>query len=72
MSGANTTRVDYGLLHHGYIIESVYITPHGASTLSGPSRPLTILKQVIEEKLNATNIELATTETGKTFHIYSK
>ena len=33
---------------------------------------LTILKQVMEEKLNATNIELATMETGKTFHIYSK
>ncbi|XP_031680985.1 proteasome subunit alpha type-5 isoform X1 [Oncorhynchus kisutch] len=33
---------------------------------------LTILKQVMEEKLNATNIELATIEPGKTFHMYSK
>ncbi|TRY94891.1 hypothetical protein DNTS_032991 [Danionella cerebrum] len=33
---------------------------------------LTILKQVMEEKLNATNIELATVEPGKTFHMYTK
>uniref|UniRef100_A0A9J8D5P9 Proteasome subunit alpha type n=1 Tax=Cyprinus carpio carpio TaxID=630221 RepID=A0A9J8D5P9_CYPCA len=33
---------------------------------------LTILKQVMEEKLNATNIELATVEPNKTFHMYSK
>ncbi|KAK7915887.1 hypothetical protein WMY93_011648 [Mugilogobius chulae] len=33
---------------------------------------LTILKQVMEEKLNATNIELATVEPGKTFHMFSK
>ncbi|KAL4658652.1 proteasome subunit alpha type-5 [Arapaima gigas] len=33
---------------------------------------LTILKQVMEEKLNATNIELATIEPGKAFHMYSK
>ncbi|KAI4880991.1 hypothetical protein NFI96_012558 [Prochilodus magdalenae] len=33
---------------------------------------LTILKQVMEEKLNATNIELATIEPGRTFHMYTK
>ncbi|KAF7693451.1 hypothetical protein HF521_008767 [Silurus meridionalis] len=33
---------------------------------------LTILKQVMEEKLNATNIELATVEPNKTFHMYTK
>ncbi|KAF3856084.1 hypothetical protein F7725_016807 [Dissostichus mawsoni] len=33
---------------------------------------LTILKQVMEEKLNATNIELAIVEPGKTFHMFSK
>ncbi|XP_038647005.1 proteasome subunit alpha type-5-like [Scyliorhinus canicula] len=33
---------------------------------------LTILKQVMEEKLNATNIELATMEPSKVFHMYTK
>ena len=32
---------------------------------------LTTLKQVMEEQLD-TNIELATMEPGKTFHMYSK
>ncbi|NWW76720.1 PSA5 protein, partial [Climacteris rufus] len=33
---------------------------------------LVILKQVMEEKLNATNIELATVEPGMKFHMYTK
>ncbi|NWI00766.1 PSA5 protein, partial [Tichodroma muraria] len=33
---------------------------------------LVILKQVMEEKLNATNIELATVEPGTKFHMYTK
>uniref|UniRef100_A0A8C5RRE4 Proteasome subunit alpha type-5 n=1 Tax=Laticauda laticaudata TaxID=8630 RepID=A0A8C5RRE4_LATLA len=33
---------------------------------------LIILKQVMEEKLNATNIELATVQPGKKFHMYTK
>ncbi|XP_005991764.2 proteasome subunit alpha type-5 [Latimeria chalumnae] len=33
---------------------------------------LKILKQVMEEKLSATNIELATVEPGETFHMYTK
>lgn len=33
---------------------------------------LVILKQVMEEKLNATNIELATVEPGLKFHMYTK
>ncbi|XP_054037486.1 proteasome subunit alpha type-5 isoform X2 [Rissa tridactyla] len=33
---------------------------------------LVILKQVMEEKLNATNIELATVQPGMKFHMYTK
>jgi len=33
---------------------------------------LTILKQVMEEKLNETNVELATVTPGKLFHMYDK
>ncbi|KAF5911044.1 hypothetical protein HPG69_001009 [Diceros bicornis minor] len=33
---------------------------------------LIILKQVMEEKLNATNIELATVQPGQNFHMFTK
>ncbi|KAL2077872.1 hypothetical protein ACEWY4_027376 [Coilia grayii] len=51
-------------------LQEVY---HKSMTLKDAIKSsLTILKQVMEEKLNATNIELATVEPGKTFHMYSK
>ncbi|KAJ8360637.1 hypothetical protein SKAU_G00171620 [Synaphobranchus kaupii] len=51
-------------------LQEVY---HKSMTLKDAIKSsLTILKQVMEEKLNATNIELATIEPGKTFHMYSK
>jgi 20S proteasome subunit alpha 5 len=33
---------------------------------------LTILKQVMEEKLNSTNVEVAAVTVGQPFHMYSK
>uniref|UniRef100_A0A672QHU0 Proteasome subunit alpha type-5-like n=1 Tax=Sinocyclocheilus grahami TaxID=75366 RepID=A0A672QHU0_SINGR len=51
-------------------LQEVY---HKSMTLKDAIKSsLTILKQVMEEKLNATNIELATVEPDKTFHMYSK
>ncbi|MBN3324878.1 PSA5 protein, partial [Atractosteus spatula] len=51
-------------------LQEVY---HKSMTLKDAIKSsLTILKQVMEEKLNATNIELATVEPGKTFHMYTK
>uniref|UniRef100_A0A673FNS1 Proteasome subunit alpha type n=1 Tax=Sinocyclocheilus rhinocerous TaxID=307959 RepID=A0A673FNS1_9TELE len=51
-------------------LQEVY---HKSMTLKDAIKSsLTILKQVMEEKLNATNIELATIEPGKTFHMYTK
>uniref|UniRef100_A0A8C1NJF2 Proteasome subunit alpha type-5 n=2 Tax=Cyprinus carpio TaxID=7962 RepID=A0A8C1NJF2_CYPCA len=51
-------------------LQEVY---HKSMTLKDAIKSsLTILKQVMEEKLNAINIELATIEPGKTFHMYSK
>lgn len=33
---------------------------------------LTILKQVMEEKLNSTNVEVVTVTPGKLFHMFTK
>lgn len=33
---------------------------------------LTILKQVMEEKLNSTNVEVSVIKPGENFHMYSK
>ncbi|MGH0156137.1 UNVERIFIED_CONTAM: hypothetical protein FKN15_012450 [Acipenser sinensis] len=51
-------------------LQEVY---HKSMTLKDAIKSsLTILKQVMEEKLNAINIELATVEPGKTFHMFTK
>ncbi|XP_032898855.1 proteasome subunit alpha type-5 [Amblyraja radiata] len=51
-------------------LQEVY---HKSMTLDDAKKEaLTILKQVMEEKLSATNIELATIEPLKVFHMYTK
>ncbi|XP_064605700.1 proteasome subunit alpha type-5 [Liolophura sinensis] len=51
-------------------LQDVY---HKSMTLKEACKSaLTILKQVMEEKLNSTNVEMATIVPGKTFHVFSK
>uniref|UniRef100_A0A2K6GFV7 Proteasome subunit alpha type n=1 Tax=Propithecus coquereli TaxID=379532 RepID=A0A2K6GFV7_PROCO len=66
-------RITSPLMEPSSIEKIVEIDAHISMTLKEAIKSsLIILKQVMEEKLNATNIELATVQPGQNFHMFTK